>query len=115
MGAIQLYPEHADVAPVKQVNAVPASDEEIEQLLLGYREAPLGMEVGIDDFRISLAGAQEKTALLWFGNQWCRPQGSTPTSHIIKLPIGHIAHNNLDFSESCENEWLCLQNSLACR
>lgn len=109
VGAIQLYPEHADVAPVKQVNAVPVSDEEIEQLLLGYREAPLGMEAGIDDFRISLAGAQEKTALLWFGNRWCRPQGSTPTSHIIKLPIGHIAHNNLDLSASCENEWLCLR------
>ncbi|WP_122290148.1 type II toxin-antitoxin system HipA family toxin [Serratia plymuthica] len=109
VGAIQLYPEHVDVAPVQQVNAVPVSDEEIEQLLLGYREAPLGMEADIDDFRISLAGAQEKTALLWFGNQWCRPQGSTPTSHIIKLPIGHIAHNNLDLSESCENEWLCLR------
>lgn len=109
VGAIQLYPEHAEVAPVKQVNAVPISDEEIEQLLQGYREAPLGMGPNSDDFRISLAGAQEKTALLWFNNQWCRPEGSTPTSHIIKLPIGHIAHNNLDLSESCENEWLCLR------
>lgn len=109
VGAIQLYPEHAEVAPVKQVNAVPVSDEEIEQLLQGYREAPLGMGPDSDDFRISLAGAQEKTALLWFDNQWCRPQGSTPTSHIIKLPIGHIAYNNLNLSESCENEWLCLR------
>lgn len=109
VGAIQLYPEHAEVAPAKQVNAVPVSDEEIEQLLQGYREAPLGMGPDSDDFRISLAGAQEKTALLWFDNQWCRPEGSTPTSHIIKLPIGHIAYNNLDLSESCENEWLCLR------
>jgi serine/threonine-protein kinase HipA len=105
----QLYPEHAEVAPVKQVNAVPASDEEIEQLLQGYRKAPLAMGPDSDDFRISLAGAQEKTALLWFDNQWCRPEGSTPTSHIIKLPIGHIAYNNLALRESSENEWLCLR------
>ncbi len=36
-----------------------------------------------DDFRISVAGAQEKTALLRMGEQWCIPQGATPTTHII--------------------------------
>lgn len=29
--------------------------------------------------------------------------------HIIKLPIGHIKHANIDLSESIENEWLCLK------
>lgn len=56
-----------------------------------------------------MAGAQEKTALLWFENKWCLPRGITPTSHIIKLPIGFIKHAHLDLSESIENEWLCLK------
>lgn len=59
--------------------------------------------------RNSLAGAQEKTALLWYQDRWQRPLGSTPTSHIFKLPIGRIEQNNIDLSESCENEWLCLR------
>lgn len=71
-------------------------------------EAPLGMAEDAD-FRISIAGAQEKTALLWYQDRWQRPLGSTPTSHIFKLPIGKIVQNNIDLSESCENEWLCLR------
>ncbi len=61
-------------------------------------------------FRISVAGAQEKTALLKIENQWCIPKGATPTTHIIKLPIGKIHQPNsvLDMSDSVENEYLCL-------
>jgi len=60
-------------------------------------------------FRISIAGAQEKTALLWHQDKWYLPTGVTPTSHIIKLPIGTIKHSGIDLSDSVENEWLCLQ------
>jgi serine/threonine-protein kinase HipA len=59
------------------------------------------------EFRISTAGTQEKTALLRLGDEWHRPLGTTPTSHIFKLPIGHIEHSGMDLSESVENEWLC--------
>lgn len=106
VGAIQLYPTGADIPSVMETLAEPLDDAQIEALLEGYQLAPLGMEEGAD-FRISLAGAQEKTALLWYQDCWQRPQGSTPTSHIFKLPIGRIAHNNIDLSDSCENEWLC--------
>jgi serine/threonine-protein kinase HipA len=109
VGAIQLYPEGDQVAPVTEIHAQPLGEKDIEQLLQGYKDAPLGMEADIEDFRISLAGAQEKTALLWYRDQWHRPQGSTPTSHILKLPIGYIANNGIDLSESVENEWLCLK------
>lgn len=109
VGAIQLYPEGAPVTPVTEIHAQPLGEKDIEQLLQGYKDAPLGMEADIEDFRISLAGAQEKTALLWYRDQWHRPQGSTPTSHILKLPIGYIANNGIDLSESVENEWLCLK------
>jgi serine/threonine-protein kinase HipA len=42
------------------------------------------MEIDDDDFRISIAGAQEKTALLKIDKQWTKPIGATPTSHIMK-------------------------------
>ncbi|MGL5040406.1 MAG: type II toxin-antitoxin system HipA family toxin [Aeromonas sp.] len=108
VGAIQLYPPGEDIPSVMHTLAKPLDEGQIEALLDGYQVAPLGMEQG-GDFRISLAGAQEKTALLWYQGCWQRPQGSTPTSHIFKLPIGRIEHNNIDLRESCENEWLCLR------
>jgi len=88
--------------------ADPIDDQAIAKLLKGYQAAPLGMARDTD-FRISIAGAQEKTALLWYDKKWCLPKGTTPTSHIIKLPIGKIIHTGMDLSESVENEWICLQ------
>lgn len=71
---------------------------------------PLGMIREENDFRISVAGAQEKTALLRIGNDWRIPKGITPTTHIIKLPIGEIRQPNatLDLSQSVDNEYYCL-------
>jgi serine/threonine-protein kinase HipA len=63
-----------------------------------------------DELRISLAGAQDKTALLWHGERWCRPRGATPTTHILKLPSGLIGgQRGVDFTASVDNEWLCLR------
>jgi hypothetical protein len=59
-----------------------------------------------DAFRISLAGAQEKTAFLRNGDAWMVPHGTTPTTHIFKLPMG-IRMDGIDLSTSVENEWLC--------
>ena len=108
IGAIQLYPNGTTLPSTEQTVAIPLSNQEIEHLLEGYQDAPLGMTKD-HDFRISLAGAQEKTALLWHQNQWQLPQGVTPTSHIFKLPIGFLEHSNIDLRDSSENEWLCLQ------
>jgi serine/threonine-protein kinase HipA len=86
-------------------------EAQLTALLTAYQsDIPLGMITGQDDFRISVAGAQEKTALLRMGEQWCIPQGATPTTHIIKLPIGEIKQPNatLDLRESVDNEYLCL-------
>jgi serine/threonine-protein kinase HipA len=106
VGAVQLIPEDAETLDVQKVEAVPLSEVEIADTLRNYATRPLGM--GRErDFRISIAGAQEKTALLWHDGNWCLPLGVTPTSHIFKLPIGKIAHSGLDLSESVENEWLC--------
>ena len=60
------------------------------------------------DFRISIAGAQEKTALLRKDGKWFKPTGTTATTHILKPQIGTLP-NGIDLSNSVENEYLCLK------
>jgi serine/threonine-protein kinase HipA len=103
VGAIQLCQQNT-LKDVEVTTAQPLTSAEIAKLLKGYAKSPLGMAEEADDFRISIAGAQEKTALLWYQEQWCRPTGVTPTSYIFKLPIGLIPNNNIDLRDSCENE-----------
>lgn len=43
------------------------------------------------------------------GGAWYRPHGATPTTHILKLPLGIVGNFRGDFSDSVENEWLCVQ------
>lgn len=104
VGAIQLLPESELPPDMMTITGTALGNTEIADTLRNYRSMPLGMSKD-SDFRISLAGAQEKTALLWHNNQWCRPNGVTPTSHIFKLPIGQTPR--IDLSDSVENEWLC--------
>jgi len=110
VGAIQIIPKEESPGDIYKIEGVPLNDSQIAHLLNSYRTAPLGMaNEESEDFRISIAGAQEKTALLWKDGIWHRPTGTTPTTHIFKLPIGKIEHSGMDLSESCENEWLCLR------
>ncbi|MET0429156.1 MAG: HipA domain-containing protein [Microvirga sp.] len=57
---------------------------------------------------MSIAGAQEKTALLRVEDQWLKPKGGTATTHILKPQIGRLP-NGVDLSNSVENEYLCLK------
>ncbi len=105
VGALQLSPEDVAV-DVGKIVSEPLNDSDIAEILKNYRTMPLGMQED-SEFRISMAGVQEKTALLNLAGQWHRPLGATPTSHIFKLPIDHIEHYGIDLSDSVENEWLC--------
>ncbi|MBY0240640.1 MAG: type II toxin-antitoxin system HipA family toxin [Burkholderiaceae bacterium] len=69
----------------------------------------LGRDDHSGDLRLSIAGAQEKNALLWHDGNWYRPIGSTPTTHILKLPLGQVGNMRADMRTSVENEWLCAQ------
>ncbi|PSW10312.1 serine/threonine protein kinase [Photobacterium rosenbergii] len=112
VGALQIYPLGTNPGDVRHISCKPLDDSALVRILKGYQsDAPLGMIAEEDDFRISLAGAQEKTALLRRDNTWCLPQGSTPTTHIIKLPIGEIQSHSytIDLAESVENELVCLR------
>jgi serine/threonine-protein kinase HipA len=107
VGAIQLLNQRTKIN-VKKIEYTKVGKKEIAEDLRNYKTLPLGMSED-KDFRISLAGAQEKTAYLKLNDEWCRPQGATPTTHIFKLPIGRIENSGIDLSESVENEWLCLK------
>jgi serine/threonine-protein kinase HipA len=109
VGALQLLPPGVEPVGFNQVQAQPLSERKVaEHLRRTVTSASLGSQQEMDDFRISLAGAQEKSALLWFDGCWCLPHGATPTTHIMKLPLGTVGQVvKVDMSTSVENEWLC--------
>ncbi|PRX28782.1 serine/threonine-protein kinase HipA [Paraburkholderia sp. BL18I3N2] len=110
VGAVQLLAEDDVPQGVEQIEGTPLTEGEIETMLARAVGNPaLGAPDQTDEFRISLAGAQEKTALLWHDGKWQRPHGATPTTHIFKLPLGLVGNKLADLSTSVENEWLCLR------
>jgi serine/threonine-protein kinase HipA len=108
IGALQILPEQASPAGTR-LQARPLNSAEVAEVLRHATAATAPGFMEDDDFRISIAGAQEKTALLQMDGQWCMPQGATPTTHILKLPLGLVGGMGLDLRESVENEWLCAQ------
>ena len=109
VGAVQLLPPNDESTGWDRIDATSLTDEAVEQILREVTVAtPLGREEQ-EDFRISLTGAQEKTALLQMAGSWFRPHHATPTTHILKLPLGIIGGFRGDFSDSVENEWLCAE------
>jgi serine/threonine-protein kinase HipA len=108
VGALQFVPDGEDaVHDVSSIDGKVINDEEIEKLLNNLVRAPLGLDRD-QDFRISVAGAQEKTALLHYKGEWLKPFGTTPTTHILKTQIGTL-QNGIDLSNSVENEYYCLK------
>lgn len=107
VGAIQLLPEGKSPQDIRTISAEPLDEAGVARLLRRVVALPGFGQADGDDFRISIAGAQEKTALLWHEGQWCKPLGATPSSHIFKLPLGFVGAIQADMRESVENEWLC--------
>lgn len=108
VGALQILPDGRTPAGVQPVQATPLSDAAVAQILRqAVTPSALGVGEDEDEFRISIAGAQEKTALLRYEGRWCLPHGDTPTTHIFKLPLGLVGGMQYDMSNSVENEWLC--------
>jgi serine/threonine-protein kinase HipA len=108
VGAIQLLPPDEAPTGLDHVEGDPLSDADIARILeSAVSGAPLGHDERTADLRLSIAGAQEKTALLRHQGLWLRPRGSTPTTHILKLPMGLVGAMRADMHESVENEWLC--------
>ena len=112
VGAVQLLPLDTEPVGWNRIDCTPLSNAQIAGLL---RTVPVDVGPGAplpddDLFRISIAGAQEKTAFTRHQGRWCRPNGATPTTHIFKLPLGVVGGSRrVDLSDSVQNEWVCAQ------
>lgn len=112
VGALQFAKEDDDPPMIGEITAEPIGPDAIERMLKRLDASPLGL-VKDDAFRISVAGAQEKTSLLWHNGHWHKPLGTTPTTHILKPSIGQLP-NGIDLSDSVENEYYCLRFLTLC-
>ena len=111
VGALQFLPEGQDPGLAGMLEGREVNDGEIARRIRNLARAPLGVDED-DEFRISIAGMQEKTALLRWKEKWHLTRGSTATTHIVKPQIG-LLPNGLDWSRSVENEHLCLRLAAA--
>ena len=112
VGAVQLLPEGAEPRGWDRVEAAPLTERQIVDVLhaVPADAGPGAPRTDDAPWRISIAGAQEKTAFTRHKGRWCRPLGATPTTHIVKLPLGVVGGSRrLDLSDSVPNEWLCAQ------
>lgn len=109
VGAVQLLPPDSEPEGGNRIDCQPLDEAEIAAALRAVPADPLGTDRGEGVFRISLAGAQEKTAFTRIGDAWARPEGATPSTHIFKLPLGTIANASVRLFDSVQNEWLCAQ------
>jgi serine/threonine-protein kinase HipA len=111
VGAVQLMPPGKTPVGWDRIESTLLKTQDVEAILRAVPTAagPLSEQSDENEgLRISIAGAQEKTALLRIGNTWHRPVGATPTTHILKLPLGIVGGGlQLDLSDSVDNEWLC--------
>ncbi len=109
VGAVQLLGADEEPKGFDRIQGAPLNEEGVAALLRAVTGPQFGQHDIEQDFRISIAGAQEKTALLWHEGRWMRPLGATPTTHILKLPIGLVGNMQADMRTSVFNEWLCLK------
>lgn len=110
VGAIQLLPQGEQPEGFNKIEGEVLDDKGIAALLRStVSGADFAQQDKDQEFRISIAGAQEKTGLLRYKDQWLRPTGATPTTHILKLPLGLVGNMQADMRTSVYNEWFCLK------
>jgi serine/threonine-protein kinase HipA len=98
-GAISFYPP--DESPSDGTQHIKLLDDAaVVEMLAILKKRPL--LVGSDDVRLSLAGAQDKVAILMDKGRVGLAQGGQPTSHILKPAM-------IDFEDSVYNEFFCMR------
>lgn len=108
-GAVQLVPAGQEPGEVRTINHRPLDAAGVAQLLRDITVRGPWSATEADAFRLSIAGAQEKTALLRHKGKWCIPLDATPSTHIFKLPPGQVGNIRADMRDSVEIEWLCME------
>lgn len=111
IGALRFLHPGETAESTRAVRSRPLSHADVAQRIAGLIQRPLGVTTGDtegEEFRISLGGAQDKTALLRMDDAWRLPVGSTPTSHIFK-PAMRTLPDGISLADSPWNEWFCLK------
>jgi serine/threonine-protein kinase HipA len=108
VGALHLVSSDGHPGDPARIEAEPLTERELVRLVdacAGDPATALGPAAVPPP--AALPGAQAQLALLWHGHRWCRPRGATPSTHVVKLPLGAAAGGAPAISTSLENEWLC--------
>lgn len=102
-GAVSFHPyeENPEDLPYefKEITGTILDDNELYQYIKELPQKPL--LTSYNGLRLSLAGAQEKTAIICLNGEIEIPALDIPTTHILKPAIK-------DYRESVENEYICL-------
>jgi serine/threonine-protein kinase HipA len=109
VGALQFLPDGVTPEPAGTITIKgrPIDADYIARKIGDLNATPLGVDED-EEFRISLAGAQQKTAFLLWNDRWHIPHGTTATTHIMKPQIGMLP-SGIDLNRSVENEYLCMK------
>jgi serine/threonine-protein kinase HipA len=113
-GAVQLLPDDAEPGDAQRVDGEPLPDRDLVRLLDALAAEPgTAPPADLPVPAVALSGTGAKTALLWHDGRWCLPgrgtQGATPSTHILKLPLGAKPGGAPAHNTSLENEWLCVR------
>jgi len=107
-GAVQIvHPERLDTVRRDGGSIRWLSEDDLATHLGELRRDQTAWLGSVAAGRFSLAGAQAKTALFSDGERWGVPEGSAPTSHILKPAIP-------GFDDHEVNEHVCLEAADAC-
>ena len=107
-GAVSFFDSSDKQTPSKylqetyEIDYTPLSEDALEKFINELPKKPLA--TGVEDMRLSLAGAQDKTSVIVVDGQIGIPKDNVPTSHILKPAIN-------GFNETIENEFICIKSA----
>ena len=107
-GAVSFFDSSDTQTPSKylqetyEIEYTPLEEKALEKFINELPQKPLA--TAIDDIRLSLAGAQDKTSVIVVDGQIGIPKSNVPTSHILKPAIN-------GFNETIENEFTCIKTA----
>ncbi|TAN35079.1 type II toxin-antitoxin system HipA family toxin [bacterium] len=82
-GAYSIVPEGTDLEAARHEGVEWLNADQLAETVSELATRPLAVEPG-EDIRISLAGAQDKMAVVRDGERIGLPRGTTPSTHILK-------------------------------
>ncbi len=99
-GALSLWPAGTKPSEVEE-HLYPLTEDEADEILRALRKRPLYVN-GVDGYRISGAGAQDKLIVRILDGQLSLPLFGTPSTHILKPAVR-------DYPDSVYNEAYAMQ------